>query len=407
MKKLITVLSLSTCLVSHALAEFELKWDGAFGFEAGIRHQKKLKGDEKLVSDFKKSSTLYTEGYVGLEARNNLDNDLSYGAKIVLQTTTKPKTAASLNGSHIFIQSDMGLIELGSQHAAGCKMRITEFNITHGSLAWSRYAYLPKDVSFVVGSGFAIDQFRTNVPPSEDTEASRKISYFTPNYKGFSLGISYIMDSSNGGFGAAGQKSATKERIVQVAGGHYLKHELIVRDAFSGGVTYEYDVREDVNIKLALTGEFSGKTKPVGLYDNEKCEKDHKVRDLKLKNLRAYNIGGVLNYSNFSYAASFGSHGKSFTNLEIYKGKLKTNFYSLSAAYEQGPIGASISYFSSNCRGNKLKSITFGTDYKLAPGLQPYFDVSYFQGKGTSLTDNTTVRKVAGTIFVIGTRLRF
>lgn len=60
----------------------------------------------------------------------------------MLQPTTKAKTSTSYNGSHIFIETSYGKVELGSPADASAKLCITGSQVTAGTGGWSRYALL-------------------------------------------------------------------------------------------------------------------------------------------------------------------------------------------------------------------------------------------------------------------------
>ena len=122
--------------------------------------------------------------------------------------------------------------------------------------------------------------------------------------------------------------------------------------------------------------------------------------------MKTYNIGAILNAGNFSYAASFGSLGKSLTTPEFHKVGRETTYYTGGVAYKQGPFTTSLTYFRSDQYKNTVDCVTIGTDYKLAPGFKPYAEISGFSLKGKPEYDRDLKKKKSrGTIALIGAKL--
>ncbi|MGI4775655.1 MAG: hypothetical protein ACRYE9_01800, partial [Janthinobacterium lividum] len=121
MKKLLSsaaiIFSLSSALASNIPyipennlnRDISLKLEGIFNFQSGFLFQGKLSGDEKLVSGSRRNFAFYTESYFGATVQQTSDN-LTYGAKIVLIPTSKLKTSSSINGSHLFLESEFGKV---------------------------------------------------------------------------------------------------------------------------------------------------------------------------------------------------------------------------------------------------------------------------------------------------------
>jgi predicted porin len=82
-----------------------------------------------------------------------------------------------------------------------------------------------------------------------------------------------------------------------------------------------------------------------------------------------------------------------------------TTYWSAGVAYEVGPFGASVTYLDSTydtvIKDNKFQNIVFGIDYKLAPGLTPYAELSLYDENAA----NTVANK--GSVGLIGTQLSF
>ncbi len=440
MKKLIMLLCFS-CFSSIAFAsgcatpdnatasDTEIKLEGYFDFQSGYRNQGKLSGTSKNITDNKKNLTFYTEAAFMATVKQEL-NDITAGAKIVLLPTTKPKLSASYNGSHIFIETEYGKVELGSPHDAASNMSVTAgaIAVPLGGCGWGKFAVLDDNNMKYKGlkpdfdtSGAGSSQIGSFSNSFDDisgkTEASRKVSYYTPEMQGFQFGISYIPDSANTGGNRSlknlDDKGLSKLSVgitkVELPGINGGKGDQViinqnVKDAISVGISYKYAIIDDVAVKVAVTGEYAKPASKIIVLDpNSKVLS----RD-KLSNLTSYSLGAVLTYGNVSCAASYGSLGKSLTSKTYHKVGRNTQYYKGAVAYGQGPMKTSVSYFKSLKYKNTVDTVSLGTQYLVTPGLLPYAEISYFQAKGRPVYSVEAPKtKTRGAVALIGARLKF
>ncbi|WP_341758506.1 porin [Candidatus Tisiphia endosymbiont of Ditula angustiorana] len=438
MKKLIMLLCVS-CLSSTALSsstppadaasDTEIKLEGFFGFQAGYSAQGKLSSEQsKYITDNKKNLGFYSEAAFSATAKQEF-NDVIAGAKIILLTTSKPKGSASVNGSHIFLETDYGKVELGSPYDAANKMGISGAKVAVASCGFSWSKYVSLDDSSMQYKGMK-PQFEV-IPPtftdsfsnsfddiSKGTEPSRKVSYYTPEIQGFQFGISYIPDSANTGghrsiknLDSKTGRSTLKTGIVEVTlpgidggTGNTVIYNYNVKDAISAGISYKYEILDDASVEVGVTGEHAKPARKLIVLDpNGKI-----VSSNKLSDLNAYNLGAVLTYGNISCAASYGSLGKSLTSKTYHKVGRDTKYYNGTIAYGQGPIKTSLSYFKSLRYKNTVDTVSLGTEYKITPGLLPYAEISYFQAKGKPVyLIEAPKKKTKGTVALIGAKLKF
>ncbi|MCC8368499.1 MAG: porin [Rickettsia endosymbiont of Oxypoda opaca] len=440
MKKLL-LLATITCFTQSAFAadytptikianpNTEIKLEGFFEFESGFASQNHLLGYEKNVSDNRKKTAFYTEAAFDATISQTLNDDVTAGVKIVLLPTTRPKTSTSYNGSHIFLKTDYGKVEIGSPYDAGANMRITGGSVSAGTGGWSRYVILDGQYmryhtlkpDFDSSSNFYIESFSNNFDQINDkAEAARKVSYYTPKFSGFQAGISYTPDSANTGGNrdinnltlensarSGLSKSNTGIRNVQLDDGTTMRINQNVKDAISAGMTYEHEIADDVALKLSVTGEYAKPARQL-IQSKKEGTTTTVLASYKLSDLKAYNLGAVFTYGNISCAASYGSLGKSLTAKEFHKVGRDTYYYNGGLAYAQGPIKTSVSYFKSSRYKNTVDTVSLGTEYKIMPGLLPYAEVSYFQAKGKPVYYvEAPNKKIKGTVGLIGAKLKF
>jgi len=415
-------------------SDLKVKLSGYGHFQGGYRNQNHL-GADKNVSANRKSFAFFNDAALFTDISNNV-NDVTYGGKIVLVPTAKRKGSATYNGSHIYLESSYGRIEAGSPIDAASNMLIDSSEIASATGGdWDRYAKFDSadlkqgydfGPSFATFGEFFLDNKLVSAVENRpySNEPGRRISYYTPKFdfgKGakIQMGISYTPDSSNTGADDP-SKNSTRVEIKKigrngVATNEYFKFDQSVKDAISGGVVLEQNISDGVDLKLALTGEYGKASNakkmnntngsPDPLKDTSDAQKE--LGTYKLKDLKTYNIGAILNAGNFSYAASFGSLGKSLTTPEFHRTGRETTYYTGGVAYKQGPFTTSLTYFRSDQYKNTVDCVTIGTDYKLAPGFKPYAEISGFSLKGKPEYDNGNLKKkkTRGTIALIGAKL--
>jgi predicted porin len=179
-----------------------------------------------------------------------------------------------------------------------------------------------------------------------------------------------------------------------------------VKDSISAALSYQQELTDDMALKLAVTGEYG---KPARRVIHRKTDAPTNIiGTYKLDDLKAYNLGAIFTYGNFSLGASYGNLGKSLTNKEYYRVGRNTYYYDGAIAYGQGPIKTSISYFKSSRYKNTVDTVSVGTQYKIMSGLLPYAEISHFKAKGKPVyyTDAPN-KKTKGTVGLIGAKLKF
>jgi hypothetical protein len=426
MKKLKLLVLLTSYLASNALAETtpnsdgtEIKLNAYFNFQAGFVNQSNLQSSEKNISANRKDFAFYSDASLRAQVSKSNDMGLTYGAQLVLTPTTNTKTSTSYTGSHVFLESDLGKFEAGSPYDVGTKMRITGGDIMAGG-DWDRYVNLEPDnlaingasPEFVTYTQYFFDdvyKFKSEVEPLSGTEPPRLISYFTPKLSGFQVGISYIPDTGNtgaAGHNVASSGAVSKVSTVSSAYKSVFQLDRTVKDAFAAGLSYEHNISDGIDVKVAVTGEYGKPAKKITETRTPNDGSPEQTFNYKLAALKTYNIGAVLNYGSFSYAASYGSLGNSLTAKEYHKGGRKTDYYNGALAYSQGPIKTSVAYLKTNQFKSTVDAVTLGSEYKLASGLLSSLEFTYFNAKGRPVFyDTAPKKKTKGAIVVGGLKL--
>lgn len=413
-RKITSLISIATLLTSTAIGA-EVKSDkspvvsdlnvklGAYAaFEAGGSKQNNLQSSEKNLSANRNGFLFYNDTAL-FATISNKHEEVEYGGKIILVPTAQRKNIPSYNGSHIFIKSEFGNIELGSPIPVAQKMMISDGSIPSKYIKKST-AHLKQNTehgpSFLTGAGNFLGNSK---------EPPRTINYYTPNFKitdttKMQIGVSYTPDSSNTGAGSPNEKTtslATKK--IGLDDLHKFELDTSVVDAVTAGIKLEEKFSDDISLKVALTGEY-GKTK--GKAKKYISKDDKNPLEYKLANLRSYNIGGELKFSDFTFNACYGNLGKSFITPEFHKSGTKSHYYNAGVAHKSGPTIVKLSYFVSEQYKNKVSAIKLNISHTLAPGLKPYAEISSYILKGKPEFHNDLKRKsTRGTVLLTGLKL--
>lgn len=421
----------------YIASDFDIKINGFAHFQAGSRSQNHLEKTEKKVSNNRKSFAFYNSTALSLDAWRD-HNEMTYGTKIVLVPTAKRKNGLDYNGSHIFVANDdFGRLELGSPFSAASNMFCDATVISAGTGDdWSLYADFATDYlkqsdqvknitidkvtyndsdlapSFITYSEFFLDtKLATQKEKSVfSSEPARGLTFYTPkfalsNSTNLQVGITYVPDSSNTGADSPTSSSSGENKYyLDKAKSEYFIIDSSVKDSISGGVALEQNLGDGVDLKLSATGEHGSSAGKAVRHSKQNTDLNEK--EFKLSNLKTYNVGAILNMGNFSIAGSYGSLGKSLTTPEFHRTSRKTTYHTGGVAYKMGSFGTSLVYFKSNQYKNTVDSLTFSTDYKVAPGLKPYFEVSSFKLSGKPVFfKELKARKTKGTIVLFGLKL--
>ena len=339
------------------------------------------------------------------------DSGLAYGGEVDLLADVSPDVQQrgfpfGGNASKTFIYADAGWgrFEVGSNVGADGTMKVDAGTIARATGGingdWSYFANsgdqylamasLPLGYGDINGGGF-------NNLGNHSEENLSKVTYYTPRWAGFQLGVSYLPDQTN-----RGQGVPPLTGVNPIGPNRTDNNEGLSENIWTGGINYD-NKWSDVGVTLAATGEW-------GNSQNSAYE-----------DLKAWNAGAKLSYMGFSIAGSYGDWGSS--NTLKADNSDDTWYWDVGAAYEYGPFGVSLTYMHSqfdcgldtassgntaNCAAaghNKFTSWSAGADYKLAPGLTPYAEVTWY--KQRSADDTLPSLDNEGYAVLLGTQLNF
>ncbi|MBI1347064.1 porin [bacterium] len=358
-----------------------------------------------------RESAFRNDTQVDFKIDGKSESGLSYGGEIdLLADVTSDSFGRGVNASktYMFLSGDKwGRVEMGSEVGASGTMKVDAGTIARATGGingdWSYFANAGDQflagASLPLGYGNLNPAGTTNFTGDHTEENINKITYYTPRWSGFQVGVSVSPDETNRGQGsvtslAGGTAPAGVNRTDTNAG--------FSDNIWSGGINYDGKVG-DVGVSVAATGEW-GNAQVAGYED-----------------LKAWNVGGKLAYMGWSIAGSYGDWGDSNTlSADNADG---TWYWDLGLAYEHGPFGVSLTYLHSefdcglataaagttfNCSAagkNDFDNFVAGADYKLAPGFTPYVEVSWYDQDSANLAAPSLDNK--GVLGIVGTQLNF
>ena len=264
-----------------------------------------------------------------------LDNGIKFGANVQLESAGGGDT---IDESYMDIKGSFGQILLGSENSAGYKMTYSAPSV--GIFAFNS----PSTSAFVPWTGGASDVFRntlgsTFIEVSGNNDADR-ISYFTPRFAGFQVGVSYARDGS--------QDNNTQQDISDASGN--------LHDIFDIGANY---VNDFGGVNVAVSARWG-----IGTQENG--------AGVASTNPTALAFGANVGFGGFTIGGSWAEMNDD--------GNGDGTGYDVGVSYETGPWGFSATWFhgenvdnnnATNAVGNDEEQDTYGLgiQYKLAKGV--------------------------------------
>ncbi len=373
MKKLLlgtTGLVAATLVASAASAQTPKVTIGGFAdFQAGY-----ISDD---LDANQRSHSFRNDTEVSIRVDGKSEAGLGYGAVIDLEAdVTADANGEGLNAArtYVYLDGNWGRFELGSNEGPAETMRVDASSLAAATGGidgdWVFFANNAAG-GFITTPSLPLAHGSVNLLNDESVDNANKITYYSPRYYGFQLGAAYQPDS-----GDRGQLTKSGENTIGQFG-----------ETVDLGLNYEgtYDA---VSFAAAATAQFG---------DAEANQED----------LMAYNGGVLIGFAGFHLAGSYGEwEGSVDTSLASVANNAEGDYWTAGGGYDFGPFGASLTYLNSTYElgavENDFENYVAGVDYKLAPGLTPYAEVSVyeFDGQGTA-GDND------GTVVIIGTQVAF
>ena len=331
--------------------------------------------DDDFEADTR-STGFRNDNEITVKVDGKTDGGLGYGAQIDLEAdSTADADNQGLNASRTFtyLDSKFGRVELGGNKSVASTMRIDASTVAAatGGIngAWRYFVNPGNNASFISTSKLPSEHGRQDAFGDESTYNATKVSYYTPKFSGLQAGVSYTPSLED-----RGQTLARSD----VSG---------IADVLDFGLGYEGTFS---GIKLAASGtyEFGTGQDAAGSTGTES--------QLGQDNINAWNLGALVGFKGFSLAGSYGDWTRSGND------GVDGDYWTLGGAYAAGPVAVSATYLDSNLGGNDFQNLVLGAEYKLAAGLTPYAEVSFYDFDATGAANDND-----GTTVILGTQVAF
>ncbi len=416
MKHSIFLSSLMTVAVPYALFAIEANDNFKITIGGDIEAQYGHVSEKKDFVGQKKKDGMTTSGSLKFNIDKKNYNGFNYGGLIKLNANpSKTKTGKKeiADELKVYLQGNFGKLELGTTKPVGNSMQVNSFTDARatGGIDGDWGLWLKNSSGFLQGStALDIEPYYTGADFAVNSK-NNKINYFSPVFKGFSVGLSFTPDTKT-----KGTVDSAKQVLKDSCEDGY-------KNVIQPAVRYEIKANDDLKITSAVVAGF-GKSKAHSYKDGS----DTKTIDRE--GLKTWQIGLGANYKAFSLSAAYGDLGQSGTlakkdraaaNSNKYGGK----YWSVGSAYGIDQYGISVNYMQSKRAGyiagktqadvdaaknnseyNKFNAVSVGADYQIMPGLMPYVEVTRFNFKeNKNFGDGAKFNK--GTVFLAGTKIKF
>ncbi len=405
----------------------EVKISGYLNAEYGVVNQK---DDFKIASSvtdiehiknlgWAQQQGIATDAKLKFSVEKNFGINSKYGAVLKILANPSPTSGGNKNvaaSGYIYLQSDFGSIEIGSNDSASNTLKFSAYKIAYATGGidgdWSNWvnnaAFFNDDKQNNLGKLFIIGPF---LPYSSDNKKeSNKITYYSPEINNFVFGISYVPNTAFIG-------------TTYSAG---ILHDRAYNNLIEAALKYQKSFKNNLDIGLSLSGEFAP-PKALVIKDTSKVHRKYDRTGIK-----AWEVGGQLGYKQLTFAASYGDFGDSNTLKDrklLFGGAKLGKFWTAGVAYAKDKLGVSLTYLGSKRAGgivnvgdeflgydipvvgndagnvniNKFSCLSLGAQYQLLPGLAPYAEFTSF--KYDSKIPN--VKNNSGNVLIVGAEVSF
>ncbi|MEJ0010932.1 MAG: porin [Alphaproteobacteria bacterium] len=332
-----------------------------------------------------RSIAFRNDNEISVRVDGKTDAGLGYGAVIDLEADLSPDVdneGTNASRTYTYLEGGWGRVELGGNKSVAATMRVDASTLAVGSGgingAWhyfvnpdgttavptaaAPFATGGAAAGFITSSKLQVEHGSVDVLGDESDYNDTKATYYTPRFYGLQAGVSYTPNTSDKGQIASRLNTVGYDNVWDVGLGYETQ--------WSG-----------VKIAASGTGEWA-ETNVVGAAD-----------------IRGWNAGALLGWQGFSLAGSYGDWATGHLVVPggaVLGGVAGTggtaalssdgngSYWTAGLGYDAGPIGLSATWLDSKLGAgaatgqNKFHNLVLGADYKLAPGLTPYAEVSFY-----------------------------
>jgi len=328
-----------------------------------------------------------TDNEIWFQGKTTLANGISVALRVELEANTE---SDQIDESFAIVEGAFGRIELGSTDNSAYKMSIHAPDSQIGIAVAGVQSYTSNVVANPTGRSGLDTPLATTLPRMGDND-SEKISYYTPRFEGFQLGLSYIPEMTQDRHGIGG---------VSFRNNTY-------NNGWSAGLNF---TRAFGPIDIAAAAGYVHWTKPATTQA---------VNNATLSDPHAYTIGAQVGYAGFRLGGSYlkqqdfnavtagqtlGGAPMTGVGISAVSDSFNDGYsWDVGLTYTFGPAVVGIAYMDGRARGssaiggttndNTVQAGNIGGRYQLGPGVQ--VEASVFHARVRS-ENSTTVSAQSG-----------
>lgn len=297
-----------------------------------------------------------SDGEIHFRGSTTLDNGIQIGVRVELEAFTN---GDQIDENYVFIEGGFGRLNLGSDDPAPYIQAVVAPAVGAPINSGWLSDFIPQP------DGFATGSFSTTPEISVD---DNMITYFSPRFAGFQLGLSYIPDlaDSNNNAAAFGDGEGTNSTATDDQRNH----------GFATGINYTNSFN---GIDVSAAGGFQ----VVGTPDDSQGTNDNQT-------VTAYNGGVNVGFGGFTVGGSVGG-------FDIDSAGANHGYHwDFGVAYETGPWGVSGTFIAGEREGlgvidsdeDESMGAAAAVSYVLGPGIKTAFTAMYADYDGSDDTDD-------------------
>jgi hypothetical protein len=310
------------------------------------------------------STGMFSDGEVHFTGETTLDNGVTFGAQIQLESYA---TGDQIDENYGYMSGSFGRMVFGSENSAAYLMHYGSPSIGIPVNSGWVTAFIPAHASST--TGFRRPALSTYLDYGND---ENQLTYFTPRFYGFQIGVSYAPTVIGSGDGKNFPVEANKNTEYH--------------DGMAIGVNF---VENFGDAEVAVSAGYRRASKP-----------DFSTT---LQDLEMWSVGVNISFSGFTVGASYAeeSEGNRATEGEAFD---------IGFTYYNGPWGVGAQYISTEVQGtttitgeDQMSAISAGVSYNVGPGITAAAAIMW----GEWTDESTGTNDQEGLVGVVGISFSF
>jgi predicted porin len=382
---------------------------GSVAFEAGY-------ADEDFDNNYRNYDFTSTPD-VAFGAEGKASNGLVYGGKVEVSNQSSfddngaRTDSIEFNKAVTYLSGKWGRVELGDEESAANRLTVTApTGFGTGGFAGDYQKFLlinnvGDTTNFNLtrsGEGSVFRSLAASYKPTltesglEIYEHSTKVTYLTPKFAGFQLGVSYTPKVGDT------LTSVSRDKYTSYSGAALPASASQYEDLIETAANYSYKFDNGLGLGASVGYNYAKAVKTT-------------TANADRENLGSLNAGLSGSYQGFTLGGGYTNSGQSGLRKATQTSDDSAQSYNVGLQYATGPFAVGVNYLNAENEGdvtdsdnNKLQVVGLGGTYELAPGLSTFAEVDFvnYESEGAFLSGNTS-KKYDSTVFVLGTKLDF